>query len=182
MNLTSPLLLLLVLTNALAASAPENDSLKTPASTAFNIISERNIFNSLRTKHSARGNSDEQKPVSVSTITLVGTMTYDKGPYAFFDGSASEYRQVLQPGQTIAGYTIAEISADAVKLTAGTNSLEFRVGMQLRKEEEGPWKLDPGRFGQTTTNPSASPAASSSSDDNDSVIKRLMQQREQELK
>ena len=29
-------------------------------------------------------------------MTLVGTMTYEKGTFAFFDGSSSEYRKALK--------------------------------------------------------------------------------------
>ena len=41
----------------------------------------------------------------------------------------------------IAGYKVANIAPNGVKLAAGTNELELSVGMQLRREEDGPWLL-----------------------------------------
>ncbi len=172
-------ILLLAMAGGLAASAPE-EAPKRPALTTFNVISERNIFNSSRSGRSARNDGDENQ-VRVETITLVGTLTYEKGPFAFFDGSSSDYRQVLEPGKSIAGYTVSAIKGDLVKLTAGTNSFDLRIGMQLRREEEGEWKVTGDSFVQAASSSGGSSVESSATDDND-VVKRLMQQREQDLK
>src|SRR5262245_16650 len=65
---------------------------------AFKIITDRNIFNPQR---HARVNGQERKeanrPATVDSFSLVGTMSYAKGTFAFFDGSSSEYRKVLKP-------------------------------------------------------------------------------------
>ena len=62
-----------------------------------------------------------------------------KGPFAFFDSANSSYRKALPPDGSIAGYKVSEIGGHTVKLTLGTNAVELRVGMQMRREGEGEW-------------------------------------------
>jgi hypothetical protein len=149
---------------------------------AFKLIAERNIFNSARASRSSRAaRSEDRKASHVDTITLVGTMAYEKGPFAFFEGSSSDFKKVLEPGKSIAGYKIAEINGNMVKLEAGTNQVTLNVGMQMRREEEGEWRVIGGS--PTSSKPAeTSASASSSADDEDLIVKRMMQQREQELK
>jgi hypothetical protein len=106
---------------------------------AFKIIVDRNIFDPNRFPRTAGGPA--RKPKSVDSMTLVGTMTYEKGTFAFFDGSSSEYRKALKRADSIAGYKLTGIAANYVKLASGTNELELKVGSQLRREEDGPWQL-----------------------------------------
>lgn len=172
---------LIAMASGLAASGPDS---KAPAGRDFNdfkIILDRNIFNARRSGGSTARTADGEKPPREDRITLVGTLSYEKGPYAFFDGSSPEFRKVAEKGKSIAGYTITAIDADAVQMTAGTNSITLRVGMELRREEEGEWHLSNGSFVQSTSPSSPSPADSASNDD-DALVKKLMQQREQELK
>jgi hypothetical protein len=147
---------------------------------AFKLISDRNIFDSNRSRSRSAGPVD--KAARVDTITLYGTFIYEKGPFAFFTGSSPEYQQVLNAGKSIAGYTIAAISGSGVTLVGGTNTIDFRVGMQLRQEEGGPWLVvaesAPARGGDS---PATGSAASSGGDDND-LVKKMMKQREEELK
>src|SRR5262249_6405944 len=148
----------------------------------FSAIVEKNIFDTNR-RARRRNAGDEAPPKRIDTITLVGTLTSDKGIYAFFDGSSSEYRKVLQTGGRIAGYEITGISPEGVKLEAGTNRVQLDVQMQLRREEEGEWTVGGGNRAMAVGSGSASSSKSETSgeDDND-IVKRLMQQREQELK
>jgi hypothetical protein len=149
---------------------------------AFKIITDRNIFNPNR-RAGRRDQGDEPKPRHTDTLTLVGTLVSEKGIYAFFDGASSDLRKVLGPGASIATYRIAQITPDEVKLEAGTNTVHLRVGMQMRREEEGEWSLVKGSGPalSLSATSSASSGDSSSGDDSD-IVKRLMQQREQELK
>jgi hypothetical protein len=119
----------------------------------------------------------------VDTFTLVGTLTYEKGPYAFFDGSSSEYRKVLETGKTIAGHKITAITGNTVRLALGTNAVELSVGMQMRREDSG-WQVQGGSAVSRSVIAADSITASSASAsaDESDIIKRLMQQREQELK
>jgi hypothetical protein len=157
--------------------------------TAFRIISDRNIFDPNRRAN--RPDAPRPKPKSVDSFSLVGVMSYEKGSFAFFDGSSSSFRKALKNSDSIAGFKVSEISANRVKLTADTNTFELQVGMQMRREEEGSWQ--PSRQNETyaavsspspspspsSGNNSAAPPATSSGAESD-VLKRLMQRREQE--
>jgi len=105
---------------------------------SFRLISERNIFNTRRSaRYVAPNPNSYSRPRNRSeSFALVGTMKYDKGPFAFFDGNRSDYRKVLKPDDSIAGFKVAEILPSAVKLTSSTNEIELPVGMQLRREDE----------------------------------------------
>lgn len=174
------------------ASAPAgtNGGLASLDYSAFKIIVDRNIFDPNRYPHRAGEPRVRSAPKTVDSLSLVGTMSYEKGWFAFFDGSSSEYKKVLKLTDTIAGYKVAEIEPDAVKLVVGTNRLELKVGVQMRREDEGAW-LVTGQSGSylaspttTSTNAvaataSAGPDAASSAAESD-IIKRLMQKRQQE--
>lgn len=183
---------------------------------AFRVIAERNIFNPGRTAR--RSNPRSEGPsVKVDSFALVGTMSYEKGCFAFFDGNSADFRKVLQTGGVIAGYSVKEITPTGVILAEGDKTIELKVNSQLRREDDGEWQVSAhvgsykssdssgsssrrtegssrGRSGsrgesrsadRDATNPSPSPsepAASSSPDDANEVLKRLMEQREKELK
>jgi hypothetical protein len=155
---------------------------------SFRIISERNIFDPNRSSRADRTVRREREPerrARVESISLLGTMSYEKGWFAFFDGSSGEFRKALQPNDAIAGYTISAIAPNHVRLEA-TNSppIELRVGMQMKKQEEGEWAVsssgDVTAVAPPTATTEASTESSASGGESD-VIKRLMQQREQEL-
>jgi hypothetical protein len=153
--------------NAIAA-APATNSVNSLDESSFRIISERNIFNSRR---SARyvASAPRTRPSRVENFALVGTLAYDKGPFAFFEGSRSEYRKVLKAEDTIAGFKVLAVEPSSVKLASPTNEIEMRVGMQLRREDEGEWHLSerpevlepsPNRSSYTrSASPPASPAS-----------------------
>jgi hypothetical protein len=106
---------------------------------SFKLITERNIFNTRRSARYVPSNRDPNFTRRINrgdSFALVGTMHYDKGPFAFFDGTRSDYRKVLKPDDTIAGFRVAEISPSSVKLASSTNEVELPVGMQLRREDE----------------------------------------------
>lgn len=205
-------------TNAPAASSPPPVSRSDFAT--YRVIAERNIFNAGRSGRTGLAAArDTRRPPRVDTVALVGTMSYEKGTFAFFEGSSSEYRKVLKLGGSIAGYTLREITAAGVQLQQGEKNLQLKVNHQLRREDEGEWEItartesatssgagatsgsgsrrdrdatsENGRdrrdrresrsadSGETTASSAAS--ATPTSDPSD-VLKRLMQQREQELK
>jgi hypothetical protein len=58
-------------------------------------------------------------------------MSYSKGKFAFFDGTKTDYKRVLGPGATIAGYTIKEITQHDVTLAANGEELTLTVGSQI---------------------------------------------------
>lgn len=160
-----------------------------PDYSTFRIISERNIFNSSRSGQPRR--TERRRPNRVDSFGLVGILEYDKGRFAFFDGTSSEYRKAVRAKGTIAGYTVLEIAPDRVKLASGTNDVkELKVGMQMRREDEGEWTL--GEFGGSYASEGSGSTSSStgtsdrsrtsSSPEMDDVVRRLMQQREREAR
>jgi hypothetical protein len=152
---------------------------------AFKIISDRNIFDPNRSPRKTGGPS--RRPKTVESVTLVGTLFYEKGNFAFFNSSSAEHKKVLKTSDTIAGYKVASIGLNTVKLSSGKKEVELKVGSQLRREEEGEWTLSTQTEANAAT-PAASsvgpakpsdPGAASDGAEND-VLKKLMQRREQE--
>ena len=155
---------------------------------AYTMIAERNIFNANRVgavRLNTRG-----RPRLVETFTLVGTMAYEKGVFAFFEGSTSELSKVLKTNSVIAGYKLAEIYSDSVKLEADGKQIELPIGSQMRREDAGTWKMAeaPASSGASETasavarvGGSVAPASTTSVPANQSeILKRLMERREKE--
>ncbi len=114
---------------------------------SFRTISDRNIFNPNRyARGSGRTNTRASStPASrVESFSLVGIMAYEKGWFAFFDGTKSDYKHALQTEGVIGDYKVMLVTPDAVKIAAGTNSFDLKVGMQMRREDEGDWFLSEG--------------------------------------
>ncbi len=172
------------------ASAAANASGYTPPVrpdySNFQLIAQRNIFDPNRIPHRVR--SEGPPPKTTDSFGLVGVMSYDKGTFAFFDGTSSSYRKALKLDDTIAGYKVANIDPNSVKLEAGTNQVELRVGMQMRHEENGHWTLT----SQTQTYAAGAPSApstpsastvsstSGSSASDSEILERLRKRKEQE--
>jgi hypothetical protein len=109
---------------------------------AFNLLTERNIFNPRRSpRYVPSQRRESRRTVRPDAFALVGTMTYDKGPIAFFDGSHSEFKEVAKPGDTIAGFKVTDIEASAVKLSSPSNNVDLKIGMQLQRQENGSWQV-----------------------------------------
>jgi hypothetical protein len=146
--------LILMVVGALQAATPEGQSPSRTDFPSFKVIAERNIFNANR----SRGRSGTEKPRIVDSLSLLGTMSYERGQFAFFDGSKPEYKKTLKPDATIAGYKIAEIAPNGVKLEAEGKQIDLPVGSQMRREEEGEWEI------VATTETSSIPSRSNASD------------------
>jgi hypothetical protein len=156
---------------------------------AYKIVYERNIFNPNRgPRYSRRNGGDAPKPVKVEGFSLVGTLMSEKGAYAFFDGSDSQYRAALQTSNTIAGYTLTGITPNFVTLRSPSNAFDLTMNMQMRKQEEGDWELLASTGSWNSTNSASSTNATVSDEEGgndptaDEVMKRLMKKREEELK
>jgi len=178
-----------VMTGCVAAFAQETNAPSQTDYSYFKLIGDRNIFDPNRYPRQGRASRRESRGPQADAFSLVGTMSYEKGLYAFFDGTRSEYRKALQLDGAIAGYKVTEITPNTVKLQAADKQIEMKVGTEMRHENEAGWQM----VGQTelpaaSTQDSASDAASSESTTSSSageandVLKKLMQQREQELK
>ncbi len=105
--------------------------------TPFQIIGQRNIFDPNRVPHvrsSARSN-----PRIVDSFSFVGTMSYTKGTFAFFDGTSPDWRKVLELDGSIAGFKVAAIGPKSVTLQSGTNETILPLGTQMRRDDNGHW-------------------------------------------
>ncbi len=140
----------LIATNATTAteSTPRPVEVSSPSSpnsrgmedSAFRIVAERNIFNANRSGGQVRLSSS-QRPARVESFTLVGTMAYEKGAYAFFAGSSSEFSKVIKTTGVIAGHKVVDVLANSVKLEADGKITDLPIGSAMRREDEGAWKL-----------------------------------------
>jgi hypothetical protein len=179
----------LVLAGCWASSAQQTNAPSRPDYSYFRIIADRNIFNPNRYPRRSRSRRDDRQGPAVDAFSLVGTMSYQKGTFAFFDGTSSDYRKVLKLDDAIAGYKVAEITPNAVTLKATDKQIEMKVGSQMRHEDQGGWQLVSQNESpvEATESPAADTSSSSatesgSADEGNDVLKKLMQQREQELK
>jgi len=169
---------------SLAGRAQSTNAVARPDYQSFKIITDRNIFDPNRSSGSPR-RTEGPRPARVESFALVGTMSYENGTYAFFDGTSSSYRKAIKTGDMIAGYKVTDISPDRVKLETNGQQIELSVGVQMRKQDEGVWQLA-GRaesFGTSSPATAATEKTESASGGEESdVLKKLMQKREQELK
>jgi hypothetical protein len=154
---------------------------------SFRIVSERNIFDPRRSGRSssrAYTRREPERQVRTERFALLGTMSYEKGRYAFFDGSNSDFRKVAKPADSIAGFKITEVAPTCVKLEMTNGQiLELCVGMQMKKLEEGDWQLaGKADAAEGTSRPvsSSSSLSSASGPESEEVLKRLQERREQE--
>jgi len=176
-----------VLATAFIAGAQSSNDSGAMDYQSFQVIVQRNIFNPDRYPQYVYHPGISR---GVPTFSLAGTMSYRKGMFAFFTGTDSEYQEALQKGGTIAGYTVTKITFQGVRLEAGGKTIEMKVGEAMRQEEGG-WQLSaPGEWNEmpsagTESENLVSDETSTNSLSNaapNDILKRLMQQREQELK
>jgi len=131
-----------------------------------------------------------RRPTNVEFFTLVGTMAYEKGVFAFFEGSSSEFTKVVKADGVMAGYKLADVLAGGVKLEADGKLIDLPIGSQMRREDAGSWNVREAS-GSNGGSESASPASRASSAsststptaasaDTSEILKKLMQRREKE--
>lgn len=156
---------------------------------SFRMIAERNIFNPHRRKgvpnRPPPQRTEPERIVRSDRFALLGTMSYEKGRYAFFDGSSSEFRKVAKPEDTIAGFKIAEVAPTCVKLVLTNGQLlELCVGMQMKKSEDQDWQLagkaDAAEGTSRRSSSSSSSSSATSGPESEDVLKRLLEKRAQE--
>ena len=151
---------------------------------SFRVIVDRNIFDPNRVPHVRNDRRTYSR--TAPGFSLVGIMTYRTGRIAFFDGTDPDYRKALALNGTIAGYQVADISLANVKLESTNKTVTLAVGGQMRWEN-GAWQSTgigelPALTADSTTPASNPTAASPSAGEPNDILKKLMQQREQELK
>lgn len=149
----------------------------------FRIVVERNIFNPNRT---GRTRATEEAAPKVEQIALVGTMESEQGRVAFFDGSEPAFQKVLRVGESVGGFAVKEITPTGVQLSGGEKAVALKVNQQLRRVEGGEWRVsgrdltrsEVAQTGGASSGP-ATPAVPANASD---VLRRLMEQRQKQLK
>ena len=192
------IILALALAGGFGAFAQTNNIPRATDFSAFSrFVTDRNIFDPNRQPHYTSSRTRPKTTLrthspSAPAFTLVGTMSYEKGLFAFFSGNDADLKKVLPATGKIAGYTVVEIAPGRVTLTT-TNTiekLELKVGDVVR-QENGKWQLSgttetpagesASATGTTNAPGSENPAATASPalEQND-VLKRLMEKRAKE--
>ena len=178
-------------TNTVAAS--DNS---VPTYDSFNIIERRNIFDPNRRPYLKPNQGFTTTTRRSDYFALVGTMSYTKGRFAFFDGTMPQYKKVVETGGNISGYTVKEIGQNFVTLTANGKDFQMPVGQQLRNDGQNKWQMMAHNTDEeaaaSDTNEDGTATAAATADSStppvganpqmSEIIKKLMQAREQELK
>jgi hypothetical protein len=154
---------------------------------SFSLIVDRNIFNPYRLGPSPGRSQRSSRESSVTPfIALVGTMRYEKGFFAFFDGHDPRYRKAIKDGDSFAGYVVSSVEQNQVQLTQNGKSVTMRVSQQLRRNASEAWVLDanstyqaPDPAQAAASDPTAPPEIPANASE---VLKRLMEKRQKQLK
>jgi hypothetical protein len=150
----------------------------------YRPIADHNIFNPNR---SGRIQSDGEAPRRVDMIALVGTMDYEKGVLALFDGSDRSYRKAAHVGEAVGPFKVANIAPNTIEIERDGKKQSMAVGQQLRKPEGGDWTM----IGIDTVRAEAAAAAAQAAaaaapppipPDASEALRRLMEQRQKQLK
>jgi Tfp pilus assembly protein PilP len=163
---------------ATAKTAPAPKAPSPGSFEAYQLVVERNIFNPNRVGRT-RANPEDKQP-RVDEISLVGTMESERGRVAFFESPDSAYRKALREGETMGDFRVRRIANDGVELMREEKALALKISQQLRRPEGGEWTV--------RATPSAVPEAAAAAAvpeipaDASEVLKRLLKQRESQLK
>jgi hypothetical protein len=158
------------------------------------FITQRNIFDPSRYPHETRTSHRVTRHASSSapSFTLVGTMSYGKGLFAFFSGNSDDLKKILPVSGSIASYEVTAISLKGATLVGpDKKTIQINIGDQVRQENNG-WQVVGPADSSAPSNEGASPSGGATPDSgtaapsanlgNNDVLKRLMQLREQENK
>lgn len=173
-----------------AAPAPRVEPVSSLAPTApfdtYRLVGDRNIFNPNRTGRYR----DEAPQPKTDTISFTGVMQYEKGTFAFFDGSEAQYRKTLKVGGTVGPFTLKKISTASVEVSRDDKTFTLTMGQQFRRPEGGDWSLlgaeqasaeaaAAAAAAQSPTN--VAPVTTAPADASD-VVKKLIEARQKQLK
>jgi len=154
----------------------------------FKIVTDNNIFDPNRKP--GIGPIVRTPTRTTDTFAFKGSLSYEKGTFAIFGGSSLQYEKAMKVGDNIAGYQLLSVTPNAVRLALGTNEVELQVGMQMRRQDQGPWIATAASeayavFAPTSSVPNAPPGSPSgtqavfSGPDSD-ILNKLKLRREQE--
>ncbi len=157
----------------------------------FELIWQRNIFDPTRKKVEPEPIVQEPEP-EIDEFALIGTLVTDIESYAFFEGNRPELNGVIKEGNSIDQFLVEAIATTSIHLVSGEKRIPFDVGMALQRIDDQDWELVDNRRGGSPldrSTPSSGPLAANSEKEEDEsnsegtndVLKRLMEQRKQEL-
>ncbi len=154
---------------------------------AFRSIGDRNIFDPNRLPRVRRDSSTDAPAPADEVVTFVGTLQYEKGLFAFFDGSMPRYRTTVPVGGTIAGFSVTQVAPRSVSLATKERQLTLKMGESLSRREGTDWTvstLPVPLSGPPTPSatPSSAPAPVAIPSDASATLRRLMEQRQKQLK
>ena len=145
---------------------------------AFALVTERNIFNPNRTARTRA--APEEKPVRTEEVALVGVIGFGASTAAVFHSADPRLRGEAAAGGQLADFTVVAVSPAGVELRAGERTYSLAVAQRLTRVEGGEWTASaapaPEARSRTEAAPVEVPANASE------VLKRLMKQREKQLK
>ena len=146
---------------------------------AFRIVAQRNIFDPNRRARSTTTEAPPERPKRTEAFTLLGSIAYEKGDFAFFEGTSSDYRKSVKAGDSIGGLKIAEVAPNHVTFEAGEGkTVQLPIGSQMKRVEGEEWKVNSHLETFSSSSPSAestNSGASSGSGEVSEVLKRLLE-------
>lgn len=163
------------------------------------FIARRNIFDPNR--QPSFSGSTAPRPQTIRRgapfFMLVGTMSYSKGAFAFFDGNNSDSRQALQVAGKIQDYTVTAITTKGVTIESTDKKTQDLLIGDRMQEENGKWLFLNGNAMNDSGAPASDEGAGSSGEsasagstsqpqtppsggESNDILKRLMQLREKE--
>ena len=141
--------IMVLLATVISAAAQPSNGLDFAS---FQIIGQRNIFDPNRVPH--RRSSAPAAHV-VDSFSFVGTMSYAKGNFAFFDGTSPDFRRVLELDGSIADFKVTTINPKSVTLSSGTNETVLPMGTQMYRDDDGRWTISTQTASYASTSGSA---------------------------
>lgn len=161
------------------ASAPAAAGAPASGFDVFRIVAERNIFNPNRVGLTRA--APEARPPRIDEIALVGTVEFGGQRVALFESAEAAFRKSVREGETIGDFTVAKVGAAGIELAREGRTLPLRVAEQLRRPEGGEWSVVAAPDAPRAENRADAAAPAIPADASD-VLKRLMRQREKQLK
>jgi hypothetical protein len=145
---------------------------------AFALVTERNIFNPNRT---ARPRSaPEEKPVRTEEVALVGVVGFGADPAAVFHSADPRLRGEAAAGGRLGDFSVVAVTPAGVELRAGERTYTLAVAQRLTRVEGGEWTASAAPVPEVRSRPEAAPVEVPANASE--VLKRLMKQREKQLK
>ncbi len=145
---------------------------------AFALVTERNIFNPNRTARTR--SAPEEKPVRTEEVALVGVVGFGADTAAVFHSADPRLRGEAAAGGRLGDFSVVAVTPAGVELRAGERTYTLAVAQRLTRVEGGEWTATAAPVPEVRARPEAAPLEVPANASE--VLKRLMKQREKQLK